>query len=796
VILRALEKVPADRYKTVAEFAGALLEAKDAPPEPEPDQKQKGERRKLGIWSAITVAVAVLVGVGWIGSEIVGRMLEDNTAYSDTTRYAILPFTVRGEVEEPLNDVQLLNDALNRWLGLTVVAQFEVNEAIREAGMSTVSSADAARIARGLGVGRYIRGEATAQGGDSLRVEAVLFATERGRIAEHAVRVSRDLAGADSLFAHLADALLFRGSPPDDAPSDATTRSLSARQAFERGHRAIDDWDLARADSAFSEAAAIDPGYAQAHMWVALSRSWGGAERASWSISVQQAALGMEQMSDRDRRITAALQAEARGELGEACPDWERITESEPREFIGWYGYALCLRRDMTVLPDPTSPSGWRFRTSWQQAFLMFQRAFELRPSILASFRDRSYFTLRAMFMTGGNEYRPGRALPPDTASFAADPEWLGDSLALVPYPAFSPLSTPTTEFHSLAVRRQREMLRDVVIAWTASSPENSDAMEALALSLALLGNPSAIDTLRRARSMTGSTADRFRISVSEVWMRLAFAVPWNEEELHQVRQQADALLGEWTESGAVDAWLICGLASLTGRANLAASAARDSRVAEILGAPATLRETAPALLAFSALGGPEDSIAQLEQRVNRAIEETLLPSERPEARARWLAWAATLAFPEFQFSTLMGLAGGGDYLLDIQAAWAAGDTIAVRRGFGGIREMRRQSPSANITIDGLYPEADLLFAIGDVEEAAAWLDPALRALPLLAPDVLASPPRAGSLVRAMVLRARIADRFGDSENASRWARTVVTLWSDADPFLQPLVREMRELGR
>jgi len=154
------------------------------------------------------------------------------------------------------------------------------------------------------------------------------------------------------------------------------------------------------------------------------------------------------------------------------------------------------------------------------------------------------------------------------------------------------------------------------------------------------------------------------------------------------------------------------------------------------------------------------------------------------------------LAFPEFQFSTLMGLAGGGDYLLDIQAAWAAGDTIAVRRGFGGIREMRRQSPSANITIDGLYPEADLLFAIGDVEEAAAWLDPALRALPLLAPDVLASPPRAGSLVRAMVLRARIADRFGDSENASRWARTVVTLWSDADPFLQPLVREMRELGR
>src|SRR5439155_1746136 len=54
------------------------------------------------------------------------------------------------------------------------------------------------------------------------------------------------------------------------------------------------------------------------------------------------------------------------------------------------------------------------------------------------------------------------------------------------------------------------------------------------------------------------------------------------------------------------------------------------------------------------------------------------------------------------------------------------------------------------------------------------------------------APARAGSLVRAMALRADLAERVGDHAVAARWAAAVAAFWSDADPFLQPLVRRMR----
>jgi hypothetical protein len=51
-------------------------------------------------------------------------------------------------------------------------------------------------------------------------------------------------------------------------------------------------------------------------------------------------------------------------------------------------------------------------------------------------------------------------------------------------------------------------------------------------------------------------------------------------------------------------------------------------------------------------------------------------------------------------------------------------------------------------------------------------------------------------LVRAMALRADLAAASGDHAAAARWAQAVTILWSDADQFLQPTVRRMRELAR
>jgi hypothetical protein len=46
-----------------------------------------------------------------------------------------------------------------------------------------------------------------------------------------------------------------------------------------------------------------------------------------------------------------------------------------------------------------------------------------------------------------------------------------------------------------------------------------------------------------------------------------------------------------------------------------------------------------------------------------------------------------------------------------------------------------------------------------------------------------------------MALRAELAAAAGDRALAARWARAVITLWSDADPPLAPTLARMRQLG-
>ncbi|MGH7658752.1 MAG: hypothetical protein ACREL6_11005, partial [Gemmatimonadales bacterium] len=73
----------------------------------------------------------------------------------------------------------------------------------------------------------------------------------------------------------------------------------------------------------------------------------------------------------------------------------------------------------------------------------------------------------------------------------------------------------------------------------------------------------------------------------------------------------------------------------------------------------------------------------------------------------------------------------------------------------------------------------------GDPSAALEFLEPTLAGLRRTSQFVLASPARAGALVRAAILRAKLARALGDSAGAARWENAVEILWSDADPFLR-----------
>src|SRR5512143_3132458 len=353
-VFKALAKVPADRFATAGEFAAALA-APDV-------QEGPNWRRSIAITS-IVGAVAV---IAWLASR--NWPGDGAGALVDTTFYAVFPFE-RDSGLASFNEDQLLQDAMSKWTGIAVVDRPRLSEALpRNPARLTV--AEAAAAAQRVGAGRYVLSQVS-RVGDSLRIHSAVYATTaRGPpIHEGTAKVGSNVEQAGQAFSRIADRLLFgEAGPGRELGVAAGTVSRPARQSYERGLDAVYDWSLSAADSAFNAATRFDPQFSPAHLWLALARAWSGAEPARWRISAEQAALGRTRLSWPEQEMTDALLAWARGDLVRSCAGWRRLTRAEPRAYTMWYGYAHCLYEDDVVVPDPRSTSGWRFRSSYEEA--------------------------------------------------------------------------------------------------------------------------------------------------------------------------------------------------------------------------------------------------------------------------------------------------------------------------------------------------------------------------------------------------------------------------------------------
>jgi hypothetical protein len=346
------------------------------------------------------------------------------------------------------------------------------------------------------------------------------------------------------------------------------------------------------------------------------------------------------------------------------------------------------------------------------------------------------------------------------------------------------------------AIAHQRRMFYDIATRWAAAYPSSADAAEAVAVSLELLGNPSAMDTLRRARTLSATAEDRVRIMAGEVWLDLKFVGARGSEGARAARLLADSLLRDNPPHRATEPRLLSGLAALTGRAHLAVTYARNAKVVREWVTPDPLIDVAPALRVYAAVGGPVDSLRSLEARFEK-LSQLLSPQDRVVARQRWLLRAAMLAFSQFRFASLATLARTR-YLpvIDAQVALARGDTVAARSILSDRRKVVAAVPPADRTVDVLLPEAELLAAMRDSVGARDWLFPTIDALMATPPQAFAEPDNAAALVRSMALLAELANQRGDQATSRRWATAVSILWSDADDFLQPVVRRMQQLSK
>ena len=797
VVARMLAALPADRFDTAAELVDALAQPTGVWT---PRSVLARRRRRWGTVAVATVAMAVATPIAlsfW------------RDAGLDRSLYAVVPFGHRGGAAPALVTGDrcewLLYEEMQRWQGIAVVNDQVVRDRLLRGGRTPTALRDAESVARDVHAGRLIWGEVW-QEGDSLVVHATLYRLAGGRVAEreHTVRIGASLTDLEARFRELADSLLLGHVRAASAPGALGTHSLPAWEAYAAGHDALDARDLAAALVAFRHAASVDPVYPNANLWLAQTLAWSGEPAESWGPAAALAVGNLAALGVHDAALARALVAMAHGNYPDACGEYRSILQRDSSDFAAWFGWGQCHEGDRLVVRDPHSPSGWGFRSSYNAAIQGFRRALELNPSIHLAFKAGALTRLSDLLFAETNMLRAGYGLAPDTVLFGAFPGWEGDSLSFIALPRSQAFASPPPETQHLAIERNRDVMRGIVERWVAAFPHSPDVLRLYANVLELVGRldrpageAAALPVIQRARQEPNAPILATELAIDELRLTVKLG---RFERAHAL---ADSLLTDPNVAPELTASL-AGVAALVGRPDRAAqlwrAAWRDSGLQAIGGvpvpAPAGVVETALGLQAYAAFGAPLDSIRALTTRIDRLVRSYV----EPVAGRRALVLHAALDVPAMMNYPVLGLSAmhreqSGFYLLDLQTALARGDTATVRRRWNETQQARRNQRPGDVAIDGTLLEASLLLELGDTAAATDLLDGSLEALPTLGLDLLGQMSQAAGLVRAMALRAELADRAHDTATATRWAQAVTELWSDADAPLAPLVQRMRALA-
>jgi hypothetical protein len=432
---------------------------------------------------------------------------------------------------------------------------------------------------------------------------------------------------------------------------------------------------------------------------------------------------------------------------------------------------------------------------------MAYERALELLPSAHTELQNEAYESLRNLLLTGRDQltsgYMPGR----DTARFLARLAWISDTLALIPYPwtritgGGAAVYPPGFE---QALAQQRAAFHRIASAWSVALPRSAGAKEALAISLEMLGDPGAADTLRAARRLAADPLRRSQLAAVEALVRVKFAVPDGMADLRIARAIADSMLAADSAAVPVMDELPGAMAELVGRCERAVALRRTASVAQTspLSIPQQYTADAVELLLRAVMGcmSPNSgmSITRLAERLNDD-PRFARPESRHVAEDILLFRLAQLVLPPDRETIARLAASRPNSILGAMQALAVGDTVAARRTLlTTIQAHGRLAPS----IDAAYPEVRLLLALGDSVEALGLLRRALDAVRTAEPRSFAAAGWAGTLARAMALRAELEDAAGDRRAARAWANAVVALWGGADPSVQPVVRQMQRYQR
>jgi tRNA A-37 threonylcarbamoyl transferase component Bud32 len=814
-VQRALEKTPADRFRTAGEFVGALT-GSVAPTPARPATAtvralSKSASRRTLMLAACGVALVVVAG---LAATMIARSHATSTL--DRDAYAVLPL-IAVDASAHSDSAAItgsLADALGEWSDVHVVGARDIADEVADVHRrGPLRIGEALAIAARLGARNVVWGEVSSGGGDDGAAPTVRLSrydVGTGRVVR-STTLPYSRGAAYLPLARIAVNALLRGDRPVPVPGPGEGRhsSLAAWVAYDSGRTLLEHWDIPDAARQFRVALRADPAHPEANLWLSLSEMWAATPSDHWRGFARQAYDRRDRLAPSDTMLAVAQFAIAEGKYPEACAAYRHVIASDTTGVIGWYGLGECQALDSLVIRDPRSPSGWSFRGSDEQAIRAYLHVVDGQALTQPAF---VFSRLSQLLFTSGIQMRPGHSDGPGRIEFGAFPSLASDTLGFVPYPFDSRRMTAdrvASESKARALERNRALLRRLYRNWAANAPPTVEAHAALAGLLETLeeiggSNPtelSAIWQLHRARTLSADSMQRRRLAKDELRL-LVKAGNWRA-----AASLADSMFANDVSAAADTTGVLAGPAALTGRIRTLAAILRAPGVAARSGltlpngnpldaSPALEQEGANAF-AWAMTGACGDTVVGYRARIDRQIESYVPdPKRRRDIGGALLRRPLSLAVPCVGNGALLGIDPAGDKMTLLEQAIANRDIPAFHAIFDGVVAARSLSRPGDTAMDYTFIESWLLRSIGDTATAARHLDASLDALPTLGVFMLDYPSHSAAFVRAMGLRAEIAARSGDRATAVRWATAVTELWAHADPELQPYVQHLCELAQ
>ena len=581
--------------------------------------------------------------------------------------------------------------------------------------------------------------------------------------------------------------------------------SFAGRDRISRGLAELDSWDIASAEKEFAKAVEADPDRPDALLWMGQVLAIKREPISTWAPYVLKAADDEQHLPPADKLRAQALAAYSRDHNPERCTALRRLAAqrdpARPADFTASLSLADCLVADSTVVADKTSPSGYRFASSYHEAASLYEGLLDRNAG-----NGQAYGVLiprlEQVLWISKNRVRIGDLHGEQIINFVASPTIAADTASFVPWPVPTNGEAMRSDPQGVTrhVERNLERLLKLSTAWTRAAPNDPDAAEMLASILESKGRldaneGGAIASVRRARALPRAAETPGNIFYRRLRLAATNARLFvKAHEFRSARILADSAL-DWSVPSDLDddthakvVELRSGLCALTGRLSCVISGEqkysaeyRVRAAGETRKLSADLGADVMRLSAYTAFGAPTDSIMSHYRRIMSNLESFVPPAQLAAFRTAVLQRPLSLSVDVTGTAPLTSLGGNSGMFARAVAALDAGNRERARRLSDSLAAFRTGMAPGEITMDVVLQEAWLRATLGDKGGAAQSLDRALRGLSRAPVNLLKGATLATALVRSMKLRAELAEEAGDTATAQHWRQAVNELWRGGD---------------